>query len=153
MWMDFLYEYGLFLVKFGTVIGGVAVIAFFVTMLRMRSRVEQDGHLEVKHINQKFDHAKLMLEAATLPKGSFKKIRESNIRRNRKRPKNQMARIESVFFVINFKGDVRADEVASLREEISAILTTAGNGDEVLVILESVAAARCMVTDLPHHNW
>ncbi len=136
MWMDFLYEYGLFLVKFGTVIGGVAVIAFLVTMLRMRSRVGQDGHLEVKHVNQKFDHAKLMLEAATLPKGSFKKS-EKAYKEKQKKAEKSVGKDRKRIFVINFKGDVRADEVASLREEISAILTTAGNADEVLVILES----------------
>ena len=39
--------------------------------------------------------------------------------------------------MIHFKGDIRANEVASLREEVSAILTTASGTDEVLVILES----------------
>ena len=76
--MDFLYEYGMFLVKFGTIIGGVAIIAFFVVMMKMRSRGHEDGHLEIKHLNQKFDHAKLLLESATLPKQDFKKSEKAH---------------------------------------------------------------------------
>ena len=136
MWMDFLYEYGLFLVKFGTVVGGVAMIAFFVVMMKMRSRDHEGGHLEVKHLNQKFDHAKLLLESATLPKEDFKKSEKAHKEKLKKAEKSD-AKDRKRIFVINFKGDVRADEVASLREEISAVLTTAGNGDEILVILES----------------
>lgn len=136
MWMEFLYEYGLFLIKFGTVIGGVAAIVFLIVMLKMRSRVAEEGHLEVKHINEKFDHAKLMLEAATLPKGSFKKSAKAH-KEKRKKADKADAGDKKRIFVINFKGDIRAEQVASLREEVSAILTTAADGDEVLVILES----------------
>ena len=134
--MEFLYEYGLFLIKFGTVIGGVAAVAFLIVMLKMRSRVAEEGHLEVKHINQKFDHAKLMLEAATLPKGIFKKSVKAHKEKQKKAEKSDAGDRKRIF-VLNFRGDIRADEVASLREEISAILTTAANQDEVLVILES----------------
>lgn len=136
MWMEFIYEYGLFLVKFGTVVAALAAIAFLVAMLKMRNRAAEDGHLEVKHINQKFDHAKLMLESATLPKESFKKAEKAHKEKLKKAEKSA-AEDRKRIFVVNFKGDIRADEVASLREEISAILTTAANGDEVLAILES----------------
>ena len=136
MWMELLYEYGLFLLKFATVIGGLAVLAFLVTMLKMRSRAAVDGHLQVKHVNQQLDHAKLLLEAATLPKGSFKKSAKAHKEKLKKAEKSGAGDRKRIF-VVNFKGDIRADEVASLREEISAILTTAGAGDEVLVILES----------------
>ena len=39
--------------------------------------------------------------------------------------------------MLDFEGDIRATAVASLRQEISAILTMAGGGDEVVVRLES----------------
>ena len=136
MWMDFIYEYGLFLVKLGTVIAAVAAAAFVIVMLKMRSRVAEEGHLEVKHINDKFDHAKLLLEAATLPKGSYKKSAKEHKEKRKKAEKSDGGDKKRIF-VINFKGDIRANEVASLREEVSAILTTAAATDEVLVILES----------------
>ena len=136
MWMDFLYEFGLFLAKFGTVIGGLAVLAVLVAMLKMRARDAEGGNLQVRHINQKLEHAKLLLETATLPKGKSKKSVKAYKEKQKKSAKAD-APDRKRMFVINFKGDIRADEVASLREEISAILTTAGRQDEVLVLLES----------------
>lgn len=136
MWMDFLYEFGLFLAKFGAVIGGLAVLAFLFAMLKMRARAAEGGNLQVKHINQKLEHAKLMLEAATLPKGKYKKSAKAHKEKQKQADKAESSDRKRLF-VVNFKGDIRADEVASLREEISAILTTTGDGDEVLVILES----------------
>lgn len=140
MWAEFLYEYGLFLVKFGTVVGGLAAVVFLVMMLKMRSRPAQGGHLEVRHVNQKLDHARLVLEAATLPKGKFKKSAKAYREKIKKAGKSGEGHKKRIF-VINFKGDIRADQVASLREEISAILTTAGEGDEALVILDSSGGA------------
>jgi serine protease SohB len=40
-------------------------------------------------------------------------------------------------FVIDFKGDLKASEVSSLREEVSAVLDTATPEDEVIVRLEN----------------
>ncbi len=136
MWLEFIFEYGLFLVKFGSVVAVVAAAAFVFVMLKMRSRVAEEGHLEVKYVNDKFDHAKLLLEAATLPKGSYKKS-EKEHKEKRKKAEKSDADDKKRIFVINFKGDIRANEVGSLREEVSAILTTAAATDEVLVILES----------------
>ena len=40
-------------------------------------------------------------------------------------------------FVLDFNGDVRATEVSQLREEVTAVLSVANEGDEVLLRLES----------------
>ena len=40
-------------------------------------------------------------------------------------------------FVLDFNGDVRATEVSQLREEVTAVLSVANKGDEVLLRLES----------------
>ena len=134
--VNFLLDYGLFLLKFGTVVVGIAAVVFVIVMLKVRSRTAEEGHLEVKHVNQKFDHAKLLLESATLPKGNFKKSAKAHKEKQKKAEKSDAGDKKRIF-VINFKGDIRADEVASLREEISALLTTAAKKDEVLVVLES----------------
>ena len=39
--------------------------------------------------------------------------------------------------MLNFKGDIKADSVSALREEITAILNTANDNDEVFVLVES----------------
>ena len=92
MWMGFIYEYGLFLVKFGTVIAAVAAIAFVIVMLKMRGRAAEEGHLEVKHVNDKFDHAKLLLEAATLPRGKYKKSAKAHKEKQKKAEKGRCRR-------------------------------------------------------------
>ena len=43
--------------------------------------------------------------------------------------------IKTTFFVIDFKGNVRASEIVSLRREISGVLLSYKKGDEVLVPL------------------
>jgi len=43
--------------------------------------------------------------------------------------------------VLNFKGDIQASQVASLREEISALLAVAKAGEEVVLVLESPGGA------------
>jgi serine protease SohB len=40
-------------------------------------------------------------------------------------------------FVLDFKGDIKASEVSSLREEITALLTIADKQDEVVALIES----------------
>ena len=136
MWADFLTEYGLFLAKFGTVVIVASVIIFVVIMLMMRARAGADGHLEIKNLNQKFEHMQLMLQSAILPKHAFKKSVKELKSKHKKAEKSDDTGKRRIF-VINFRGDIRADEVNSLREEISAILTTVSEDDEVIVVLES----------------
>ncbi len=136
MWVNFLTEYGMFLARFATVVIIFLALAFIVAMLVARARAGADEHLEVKNINQKFEHMQLMLQSAILPKKAFNqsvKEIESRHKAQSKAEDKDRRRI----FVIHFKGDIRASEVSSLREEISAVLTTATTEDEVVVILES----------------
>jgi len=136
MWIDFLTEYGMFLARFGTVVIVFLALAFIVAMLMMRAKAGGDEHLEVKNINQKFEHMQLMLQSAVLPKKAFKKSVKEIEAKHKEEDKAEDKEKHRIF-VINFKGDVRASEVSSLREEISAVLTTATTEDEVVVILES----------------
>ena len=54
---------------------------------------------------------------------------------------------------LNFKGDIAATETAALREEISAIIQTAKNDDEVLLCLESPGGMVHGYEAWLHHNW
>ena len=51
------------------------------------------------------------------------------------------ARKEKTLYVLEFDGDVHAEEVKNLREEVSALLHIAGKNDEVLVKLTSPGGA------------
>jgi serine protease SohB len=138
MMMEFLANYGMFLAKLGTVVFLVLAVIVMVFFLYMRARSGGEDHLEIKNINQKYEQMQLMLKSAILPKKDFKKIiKEFKARHKKEDKKGKQDDGRKRVFVLNFNGDIRATGVASLREEISALLTVAGKDDEVFVRLES----------------
>jgi serine protease SohB len=138
MMMEFLANYGMFLAKLGTVVFLVLAVIVMVFFLYMRARSGGEDHLEIKNINQKYEQMQLMLKSAILPKKDFKKIiKEFKARHKKEGKKGKQDDGRKRVFVLNFNGDIRATGVASLREEISALLTVAGKDDEVFVRLES----------------
>ncbi|MCH7695931.1 MAG: hypothetical protein IIB73_06480 [Proteobacteria bacterium] len=73
MMMDFLAEYGMFLAKLGTFVILLLAIVVIAFVLFMRAKASGDEHLEIKNLNQKYEHMQLMLKSAILPKKAFKK--------------------------------------------------------------------------------
>jgi serine protease SohB len=135
---DFILEYGMFLAKFGTVLLFVVILVAIVLILILRARGGGDEHLSVRNINQKFEHMQLLLESAILSKKEFKQSVKNAKAKHKKKDKNPEDDDEHRrVFVLDFKGDIRASEVASLREEISSLLTVAKENDEVVVLVES----------------
>ncbi len=133
--IEFLSEYGLFLAKLLSIVAVVffVIIALFIMFLRSKS--EMNEHLDIKHLNEKYEHMQLLLNASILDKKEFKQ----NLKAEKKKAKNSSSSIENKnrIFVIHFKGDIRASEASSLADEITAILTVIKEDDEILVILES----------------
>lgn len=128
---EFLLDYGLFLLKAVTVVVAiVAVIAFAAAVGR---KAQHEG-LEVENLNKKHRALAQALKKATLGKRD---------RKQAARAEKQLAREEEKAgprprsFVIDFKGDLKASAVASLREEVSAILAVAGDADDVIVRLDN----------------
>lgn len=136
--MEHIAEYGLFFAKFMTVILVLVIVAGGIFLMIFRSRAEMDGHLNITNLNNKFESMSLMLKSQILPKKEFKKaVKEHKAAQSKKGKSTDSEQEHKRLFVIDFKGDIRATEVTSLREEITAILTVASADDEVLVILES----------------
>ncbi len=133
--MEFAADIGLFLAKMiavlltaGLIIGGAALVV-------MRSKMAGEDHLEVNNLNRKYRNMALTLQHAMMPKKRFKKtLKEAKGSLKEKRKQSDE---RQTIYVIDFKGDLRASEVASLREEISAILQVAKDDDEVVVLVES----------------
>ena len=133
--MEFLIEYGMFLAKFLT----VALILLFVTggIIFIVSRIKGDTeHLNIKNINDKYETMSFMLNSQVLNKKGFKKYLKKH-KQEQKEKEKEASEERKKIFVLDFKGDIKATTVASLREEITAILTVADNKDEVLVLVES----------------
>lgn len=130
--MSFIAEYGMFLLKVITIVLGiVAVIGFAAAAGR---RTGGDG-LEVENLNKKHENLVRTLRDAVLNKEQQKKAAKENKRKDKQDAKAESTRPRS--FVIDFKGDLKASAVPSLREEVSAILDVATDEDEVIVRLEN----------------
>ncbi len=137
MWSEFLFEFGTFFAKVLSVILLITIAVLFIFFVISRSQQTMGGQIEIKNLNQKFEQMRLILNSVLLSKKEYKKTLKE-IKTHKKKDKNASADIiRHRLFIINFKGDIRASQVTSLREEITAILGVARQGDEVLVKLES----------------
>lgn len=134
--MEFLSEYGLFLAKAITIVVATLAIIGGIVALLTRSQIKSKEHLEIKHLNRDYEAMANALQAAMLSKKAFKaKLKE--MKKQHKAEEQGKAPPRRKLFVLNFHGDIRATEVAELREEITAVLTVATPEDEVLLRLES----------------
>jgi serine protease SohB len=129
---QFLAEYGLFLLKVITILA--AIIVTIVVAASAGRKASHEG-LEVENLNKKYKSLADTLLAAVSTKSERKKTAKARKKENKAESKVRSARPRS--FVVDFKGDLKASAVASLREEVSAILDVAADGDNVIVRLEN----------------
>jgi|TARA_B100001964_G_C14196678_1_gene583743 serine protease SohB len=141
--LEFLLEYGLFLAKTVTLLVSILVIIIIVVGLGQKNKQTDKGHIEVKSINDAVDNITHSLKQMVLNpemrkvelKSEKKKLKEEQ--KTRKKDVKEGAEPRGRVFVVEFEGDVQASAVAGLREEVTAILAIADEGDEVVVKLES----------------
>jgi len=130
---EFFAEYGLFLLKTVTL---VAAIVFVVGSAAAASRkaAQQEG-LEVENLNEKYRSLARGLRKAIMKKDERKAESKAEKQRAKEAAKSRERRPRG--FVIDFKGDLKATGVQSLREEISAILEVADKTDQIVVRLDN----------------
>ncbi|HRD49682.1 MAG TPA: protease SohB [Candidatus Contendobacter sp.] len=131
--MEFLSEYGMFLAKTATLVVAMLVVVGGIVALARRGDGDSRGRLDIRHLNRDYDDMAMALKSAALPKKAFKQAQKEHKAHEKQRGKTERRRM----FVLNFHGDLRAAAVASLREEVTAVLTVAQPEDEVMVRLES----------------
>ncbi|VFP79745.1 protease SohB [Candidatus Erwinia haradaeae] len=145
--MDLLSFYGLFLAKTVTVIASLAILMLIIPTIKKRNNsragkltltrsdkyyYEVQNRMRLEKMNQfqqklwKKEQKKKEQKEAKYAKKHTKSINTTN--------NNQE---KSTLYIIDFKGSIDAREVSSLRKEVSAILSVAEKGDEVLLRLES----------------
>ncbi len=71
--LEFLLEYGLFLAKSVTVLVVILVVVGSIAALAQKSRPHDDGHIEVKHLNQRFDNMRDALRQVVWSDAELKK--------------------------------------------------------------------------------
>ncbi|MCL4140614.1 UNVERIFIED_CONTAM: hypothetical protein GTU68_018269 [Idotea baltica] len=105
-------------------------------MMTTRGRkAGSEGRIEITNLNEQLDDLKESLSFSLLDdeaqKVALKEKKETEKSELVDKPaKNRV-------YVMDFDGDVRASQVENMRREITAILTSAGENDEVVLRLES----------------
>jgi serine protease SohB len=130
--IEFLSEYGLFLLKAVTIVVAIIVV---IGVASATGRKAGNEGLEVESLNEKYKTQAAALRQAVMQKSDRKKAAKAEKKRNKENAKDAASRPRS--FVIDFKGDLKASAVPSLREEVSAILDVAGADDDVILRLEN----------------
>ena len=135
--LDYLLQYALFLAETLTVVAAVAALVLLVAALAARRRAGAGTErLEVRDLGARYREMKHVLESGLLRGKARKAAAKARKRDARARAKGSRPDRPRVF-VLDFKGDIRASAVSSLREEVTAVLAHARPEDEVLVRLES----------------
>ena len=135
--LDYLLQYGLFLAQTLTILVAVAALVLLVVALAARHRGGGGPErLEVRDLGARYREMKHTLESGLL--GAKERKAAAKARKREAKAREKEARTDRPrVFVLDFKGDIRASAVASLREEITAVLAFARSEDEVLVRLEN----------------
>lgn len=139
--MEFLIEYGMFLLKAVTIVmalifavGGIVAVA--------SKQKPGKGELDISSISDKLQELEYKAKAMVFSKEEFKAWEKQQKKKHKDQAKaDKSAAHQKKLFVLDFKGSMDAKEVDSLREEITAILTIAQDDDEVLLRLESPGGA------------
>ena len=126
MFIELLSNYGLFLIKTLTVLISILLIISFIVNSK---KSDQSGSIEIKNVNKELDSIEENIKKNILTKSDFKKFIKAKKKSNKK--------LEKRLFVIDFKGNIRASEIVSLRREVSGVILSCKKGDEVLLRLEN----------------
>jgi len=126
----------MFLAKAVTIV--VAIVAVIIVVLASTVKHKSDkGELRITNLSEELEELKHSLKEELLTKKQFKAYEKQLKTDEKAKEKAAEEDHKGKVFVIDFKGSIDAAEVASLREEISAILTIAEKDDEVIVNVES----------------
>lgn len=126
----------MFLTKAVTIV--VAIVAVIIVVLASTVKHKSDkGELRITNLSEELEELKHGLKEELLSKKQFKAYEKQLKADEKAKDKAADEACTGKVFVIDFKGSIDAAEVASLREEISAIIAIAEKGDEVVVNVES----------------
>jgi len=126
MFIELLSNYSLFLIKTLTVLISILLIISFIVNSKKSDR---SGSIEIKNVNKELDSIEENIKKNILTKSDFKKFMKAKKKSNKK--------LEKRLFIIDFKGNIRASEIVSLRREVSGVILSCKKGDEVLLRLEN----------------
>ena len=131
--MEYVFDYLSFLAKAVTIIAALVVI--IIAAGARRSHRPSEGRIQVIRINDRLRALRSTVQHAVTPAARRKRLTRQENREEKRERKAEPDRTR--VFVVNFNGDFAASQLDCLRNEITAILTSAREGDEVVVRIES----------------
>lgn len=136
--MEFLADYGLFLLKATTIVVAILFVVGGIASLAQRGKRQSvHGEIQVDNLNDDFDDMAQRVREEVLPEDVLKRDEKERRKLEKQREKEEEDNPRRRVFVLDFEGDIRASAVAELRQEITAVLAVAGEKDEVVVRLDS----------------
>lgn len=127
----------IFLAKAVIVLIVIVAIIVLIAVLAQKNKMGAN-HFEIELLHEKFEDYQELLKAQILTKEELKA--EKKKKKNEK-SKNEDLNLKKRVFVVDFKGDIKAEQTEELREEVTVILSVANPDDEVVVRLESPGGA------------
>jgi serine protease SohB len=138
--IEFLKDYGLFLAKTVTIVVAIVFIVRGLFAAVQHEREMSREKVTVKKLNRHYEYLRDALQeemASGFERKKMLKEKKQQWKEEKKKAKAGELQEKKKIFVLNFRGDIKASAVASLREEVTAVLTVAKPTDEVLVRVES----------------
>ncbi len=139
--LNFLSQYGLFLAEAVTIAAVVLLVVARMMASGGRQRRGEPDHLEVRRLDKRFRHLARSIQQRTMPAKQFKALDKADEAADKAQRKGQAPESKRRIYVLDFIGDLRASQVTQLREEVTAVVAAAQDGDEVLLRLESPGGA------------
>ncbi len=136
---EWLTEFGMFVAQLVTlmVIGGLALIV----VQRVKGDAGGRTRLRLEELNGTRRHRRRRMQLAASQPGARKRLikafRRDDKAQDRRGRKGDGESPSPTVWVLDFHGDIKASGTGQLAEEVSAVLGVAGQGDEVVVRLES----------------
>lgn len=132
---EFIFAYGLFVAK---VLTGLIALIFVVAIVGGSRKKEEGEELKITNLNQKYNQLKAKVLQSLMDKKEFKQLAKSEAKEAKKQVKSsKLDKPKPKLFVLEFEGDIKASEVATMRDEITALLAVAEPQDEVLLKLDN----------------
>ncbi len=143
--MEFVYEYGLFLLKVVTFVIAIGVVIGLIVSAGARQKPSATGSIQVTKINDRFDEMSQSMKRAMFDEDVIKKEEKALAKEKKQEKKANKQKLKSDeeieqpkrVFLVDFDGDMKASAVSQLREIVSAVLFVATPKDEVVLRLES----------------
>jgi len=132
---EFFFSYGLFFAK---IITGLIALVFAVAIIGGARKKDEGAELKVTNLNEKYTALKARLLESIMDKKEYKQHLKLEAKEQKKESKqNKNKNSKPKLYVLDFEGDIKASEVETMRDEITALLSVAKPQDEVLLKLDN----------------